>query len=77
VITGKLLAILLAVMVLIIAAVFGVLHYVHESVAQPQITHARIVGERGREQGQATFDQAWKPSTTKAPAVQNPWSSKQ
>ena len=76
-ITGKLLAILLAAMLLIIVAVSAALYYTHESVAQQQIAHARTLGETGAEEGQKTFNQAWKPSTTKAPAVQNPWPNKQ
>lgn len=76
-IASKLLAILFAAMLLIIAAVFAALYYSHETISPPQITRVQPLGETGAGQGQKTFDQAWKPSTTKAPPVQNPWPNKQ
>ncbi|MGH7084060.1 MAG: hypothetical protein ACREFN_03625 [Acetobacteraceae bacterium] len=76
-ITSKFLAILFAAMVLIIAAVSAVLYYTRGSVAQQQITYTRPLSETGSVQGHKAFDHAWKPSTTKAPPVQNPWPNKQ
>lgn len=77
--TGKLLAILVAALLVIVAGVFGALYYAHEGVPLQQrtLTETPLQAEKGREQGETTFKQAFKPSTTKAPAVQDPWSNKQ
>jgi len=77
--TGKLLAILVAALLVIIAGVFGALYYAHESVTlqQRSLTETPLQAKKGRDQGEQTFKQASKPATESATPVQDPWSTKQ